>query len=237
METIQQSTVQNRLLAMLPSEIFNVLAPELRHVPLPRNVFLAEPDEPFEQVYFLETGIGSVVTTSPEGLSTESGLFGRDGFTPLAAVLGSDRSPYLIVMQVGGDGHSLAVDTLTRAMAESSVLSQVMLRFVQTFTVQTAYTALSNAVHPVNERLARWLLMCHDRLDSNEMQLTHDFLAVMLSVRRPSVTTALHALEGNRLIVNERGYITVRDRKRLEEFAGDAYGKPEEEYRRLLGAM
>lgn len=103
--------------------------------------------------------------------------------------------------------------------------------------MQTSYTALSNAVHPVDERLARWLLMCHDRVDGDELALTHEFLSLMLAVRRPSVTTALHVLEGNRFITAERGYITIRDRRRLEEFAGDAYGRPEAEYKRLIGPM
>jgi CRP-like cAMP-binding protein len=111
------------------------------------------------------------------------------------------------------------------------------LRFAQVQGVQTAFTALSNAVHPINERLARWLLMCHDRHDSDEIPLTHEFLSLMLAVRRPSVTTALHVLEGNRFIRAERGHVTIRNRTALEEFAGDGYGKPEAEYRRLIGPM
>ena len=103
--------------------------------------------------------------------------------------------------------------------------------------VQMTFSVLANAVHHVEERLARWLLMVHDRSDGDDLALTHAFMGVMLSVRRPSVTTALHVLEGNRFIRAERGYVTIRDRAALELFAGDAYGRPEEEYRRLLGAM
>lgn len=96
---------------------------------------------------------------------------------------------------------------------------------------------MSNAVHPIDERLARWLLMCHDRTIGNEMALTHEFLSIMLAVRRPSVTTALHVLEGNGFIQAERGYITVRDRHGLEDFARDSYGRPDAEYRRLIGPL
>ena len=113
----------------------------------------------------------------------------------------------------------------------------LLLRFVQALSTQTAFTALSNAVHQIDERLARWILMCDDRLDGADMPLTHEFMSIMLAVRRPSVTTALHILEGNRLIRAERGCIVVRDRAGLEEFAGDSYGVPEREYERLIGPL
>jgi len=112
--------------------------------------------------------------------------------------------------------------------------NKLMVRSIEAFSVQLAYTAISNALHDVNERLARWLLMCHDRVSGNEIALTHEFISLMLAVRRPSVTTSLHILEGNRFITAERGSITIRNRAALEEFAHDAYGKPEEEYRRLM---
>jgi hypothetical protein len=110
-----------------------------------------------------------------------------------------------------------------------------MRNFCYLVGVQAAYTALSNAVHQVDERLARWLLMCHDRTATDEISLTHEFLSLMLAVRRPSVTTAIHMLEGNRFISAERGFITIRDREGLEEFAADAYGGPEREYETILG--
>jgi CRP-like cAMP-binding protein len=94
---------------------------------------------------------------------------------------------------------------------------------------------LSNAVHSVDERLAKWLLMAHDRVIGDEFSLTHDYIAIMLAVRRPSVTTSLHVLEGNGFIRSERKLITIRNRAALEEFARDAYGRPEQEYRRLFG--
>lgn len=109
-----------------------------------------------------------------------------------------------------------------------------MIRSIEGFAVQLAYTAVSNAIHEVTERLARWLLMCHDRVPGNEITLTHEFLSMMLGVRRPSITTSLHILEGNGYIRAERANITIRNRAALEEFAQDAYGKPEREYRRLM---
>ena len=112
--------------------------------------------------------------------------------------------------------------------------SKVMIRSIEAFSVQLSYTAISNAVHDVTERLARWLLMCHDRVPGDEIALTHEFISLMLAVRRPSVTTSLHILEGNGFIKSERSNIIMRNRPAMEEFAHDAYGKPEEEYRRLM---
>jgi CRP-like cAMP-binding protein len=126
---------------------------------------------------------------------------------------------------------------LLEAIHTSAPLRKLLMKYMQTLSTQTSYTALSNAVHHVDERLARWLLMCHDRVDGDEFALTHEFLSLMLAVRRPSVTTALHVLEGNGFIRSVRGYITILDRAALETFAADAYGRPEEEYRRLIGAI
>ena len=198
---------------------------------------MAELDGLIEPVYFLETGIASIVVISPEGHEVEAGLYGRDGIGPAAAVLGADRMAHRSPIQVPGEGHRIRRTALVEALDNSASLRALLLRFVQVQGVQTGYTALSNAVHPVNERLARWLLMCHDRHDGDEIPLTHEFLSLMLAVRRPSVTTALHVLEGNRFIRAERGFITIRNRTALEEFAGDGYGKPEAEYRRLIGPM
>jgi CRP-like cAMP-binding protein len=149
--------------------------------------------------------------------------------------MGADRAPFRTIVQVPGDGHRIEAGAFGEAIAASANLRNLLLRYVQALSVQTSYTALSNAVHPIEERLARWLLMSHDRADGNEVPLTHEFLSLMLAVRRPSVTTALHVLEGNRFITAERGLITIRDRARLEEFAGDSYGRPEAEYERLIG--
>ena len=129
---------------------------------------------------------------------------------------------------MAGSGHRIPCAAILAASDASATLRDVLLRFAQVLMVQTTYSVLANAVHHVDERLARWLLMCHDRSDSDDLALTHVFMALMLSVRRPSVTTALHVLEGNGFIRSDRGYVTIRDRVALEAFAGDCYGKPGE---------
>jgi len=234
---LQQSTLENRLLRLLQPEDFAELAPHLEPIDLPKGFQIAKPNQPISHHFFMEAGIGSIVGISPEGLRAEVGLVGRDGIVPTAAVLASDTSICEIIVQVGGRGHRIESAAFKEILAGNAGIRGLALRFVQSLTAQTAQTALSNAVHRVEERLARWLLMCHDRIGGDQMALTHEYIAVMLAVRRPSVTTALHILEGNHLIYASRGLITIRNRQALEAFAADAYGIPEAEYRRLLGPL
>ncbi|MDF2799056.1 MAG: Crp family transcriptional regulator protein [Devosia sp.] len=234
---LEQANTSNRLLSRLPAEDFALLADALEPIDLPMRMVLAEPLTPLSHLYFPDSGIGSVVARSSEGFEAEAGVFGRDGFAPTALFLGSDQTVHTLFMQVTGAGYRISSEALQAACRSSPALHRTLSLYVHTMGVQAGFTALSNAVHPVIERLARWLLMCHDRSIGDEMALTHDFLALMLAVRRPSVTTALHSLEGSRFIQAERGYITVRDRCGLEAFAADAYGQPEAEYARLLGPL
>jgi CRP-like cAMP-binding protein len=214
-------------------QLFDGLEP----VDLPRTFVLAELDAPIEHVYFPESGIGSVIAVSPEGNKVEAGLFGRDGFSPVQSLVGSSAHGQEIVMQVSGRGHRIDIGIFQRAMDANPALANLLMRYAQTLATQVSFTGLSNAVHHVDERLARWILMCHDRVDGDEIDLTHDYISIMLAVRRPSVTTSLHVLEGNGLIRSSRGKVIVRNRAALEEFAHDAYGRPEAEYRRLIGEM
>lgn len=230
-----QSIVRNHLLRTMAADDFAGLAPLLEACDLPLGVALYRAGEAPAHAWFPDAGVGSLVATSPEGHRVESGLFGRDGFSPVGLVMGARVSPYDCLFQLPGQGWRIAADTLREAASESASLREVLLRYAHSLAIQTTYTALSNSVHPIDERLARWLLMCHDRVLGDGLEITHEFLSLMLAVRRPSVTTALPTLEGNRFIRSERRCITIRDRKGLEEFAGDAYGRPEEEYRRLLG--
>jgi CRP-like cAMP-binding protein len=227
----------NRLLRGLEKHDLALIEPHLHRRSVERGEKLFAKGERIEKVWFPESGLGSIVTTTPEGLRAESGLVGRDGFLPVSMMLGDDLSPHEGLMQLPGECLSIPAATLREALARSSSLQLAMLRFTKVLSVQTAYTALSNAVHQVDERLARWLLMCLDRVDDQELELTHDFLSIMLAVRRPTVSLALQKLEGMHLIRSDRGCIRVRDRAALEEFAGASYGAPEAEYERLIGPL
>lgn len=234
---MDQSICGNRLLALMPPSDFAMLAPHFEPMFLRKGHVVAEPGDVVDELHWPSTGVVSVVAISPEGQRGEVGLFGREGCGPLPGIMGSARVPHEFIVQVPGEGHRLGRPVLLAAMDRSPTLRDLLIRYAQTMMTQTSFTALSNAVHPIEERLARWLLMCHDRIDGDEIALTHDFISVMLAVRRPSVTTCLHVLEGHRLVRSERGHIVIRDRKALEEFAGDSYGTPEAEYLRLIGPM
>ena len=237
MSSPQQTAVSNRILSSLSAEDFNALAPHLEPVRCPLAFTLVEPDAGIQFTYFLNTGLASLVPISPYGQSAEGGIVGREGYITPATILGPKTIPYKINIQMVGDGYRIPCQALLAASDASSTLRDTLLKFAQVLMVQMTYSVLANAVHHIDERLARWLLMVHDRSDSDDLALTHNFMALMLAVRRPSVTTTLHVLEGNGFIRSDRGYVTICDRAALEAFAGDCYGTPEREYRRLLGRM
>lgn len=227
----------NRILNLLEDSDRERLRKNLEPAYLPRLTVLSEPDQPQDYSYFPESGIGSIMAVSPSGETVEVGIFGREGMTPPNSLFEDNQAPFKVFMQVDGSGHRIRNEHLFAAMVESRPMRTLLSRYAQTLFVQTAYTALANATHRVDERLARSLLMVHDRTAGDRLFVTHDFLAGLLNVRRPSVTTALHILEGHRFIVAERGQVTIRHRQALEAFAGDAYGVPEREFARLIGSM
>jgi CRP-like cAMP-binding protein len=161
---------------------------------------------------------------------------GREGLTGIAVINGVDRTPNRTIVQAAGSAFRLRADHLNEAMEESPSLRALLLRFMQTFLVQTAQSALANGRYTIQERLARWLLMFHDRIDGDNLPLTHELVSLMLGVRRAGVTEALHHLEADAMIAVTRGEIVVRDRTKLEEAANGCYGLPEAEYGRLIGS-
>ena len=225
----------NRLLQALPKGQLGLLAPHLVLTPLHLRDTFERPNRPIEEVCFPVTGIVSVVAEHPKGRRIEIGLVGCEGVTGSAVILGSDSTPHATYIQVAGEGYRLPVAKLRELLANSPAFQALLLKYVQTFMVQTAHTAIASARATLTERLARWLLMAHDRTSGNVLSLTHEFLALMLAVRRPGVTEALQSLEDTGLIQCTRGQIIVLDRKAIEKRAGPYYGVPEAEYRRLMG--
>ena len=225
----------NRLLASLPLADQEELAPHLEAVTLKFRQRLETANRKVSNVYFVESGLGSVVAVAAGGRrQAEVGIIGREGMSGLAVVLGVERSPHETFMQVEGAGRRIGTEALRALMDASPCLTQHLLRYVYAFSVQAAHTALANAQGKIEERLARWLLMAHDRLDGDEVHLTHEFLAIMLGVRRAGVTTALHELESAALISTARSRIAVLDREGLQKTANGLYGVPEAEYARLF---
>jgi CRP-like cAMP-binding protein len=169
-----------------------------------------------------------------ERLQAEVGVIGHEGMTGLASILGAERSPCEVFMQVEGQGHCIEPAHLDDLIEQSATLLGTLLLFAHTFLVQASYTALANAKGTLEERLARWLLMAQDRIDAKELVLTHEFLALMLGVRRAGVSVALQHYETQGLIATGRGSVTIEDRDGLEEAANGFYGAPEAEYERLF---
>jgi CRP-like cAMP-binding protein len=221
-------------LSSLSRADLGLLKPQLQSVELPLRRRLESRNRRIRYVYFIEAGIASVVAHSAGQLSIEVGIIGREGMTGLAVVMGTDRSPHETFMQVAGSGLQITAVKLREGMAESASLQRAFLRYGHSFVTQTAHTALANGRSKIEERLARWLLMTHDRGDTDELYFTHEFLALMLGVRRSGVTVALNLLKNEGLIRTQRSAVWVIDRKGLEETANGSYGVPEAELRRLM---
>lgn len=195
---------------------------------------LAGSDRQQPCVYFMERGIASVVAEVVEGRGVELGVVGREGMVGVGIVYGDAGRPFRIFMQMEGAAYRFSAERMTAAMAERPTLRRLMLRYARTFSIQVATTALANGRSKLDERLCRWLLMVGDRAGPR-FNITHEFIAVMLAVRRSGVTLALQTLEGKGLIRAMRGSITIVDRNGLIAMANGAYGFAEREYKRLLG--
>jgi CRP-like cAMP-binding protein len=224
----------NRLLQALPARDMDLLEPHLLQSPLNLREVFESPNKRIDEICFPISGVVSVVAEHPNGRRVEIGIIGCEGMTGSAVLLGSDRTPHATYIQVAGEGKRLPVSKLRQAIAKSTTLQPLLLKFVQAFMVQTAHTAIANARATVTERLARWLLMAHDRASDDNLVLTHEFLALMMAVRRAGVTEALQLLERRKLIDCARSRIKVLNRVGIEQVAGSFYGIPEAEYRRLM---
>jgi len=232
--TVPIFDTRNRVLASLTDRDLALLQVHFEHVELPVRFRVETPNKPISHVYFVERGSGAVVTTGPKRLPIEVAVVGYEGFTGVAVVLGGDRSPLDTYVQVAGHGYRIEVDALQQAIADSPTLANSLNRFSQAFITQISQTALANGRAKLEERLARWLLMAQDRLQSNELPLTHEFLALMLAVRRPGVTVELSRLQVQGVLRVRRGAITIEDRHGLLKIADKFYGVPEAELDRLL---
>ena len=229
-----QRACHNRLLAALPPADFARLQPHLLTVPLRIGEVLMAPGTPIRHVLFVEDGILSVIAAASDDRQIELALIGREGLVGLPILMGTDRSAHEGRVQASGYAWCLEADAMREILGTSPDLHAFLLRYAYSVTVQIAGTALANTRYKVDQRLARWLLMCHDRTRGDELPTTHRFLSLMLGINRPGLTTALSAFEQAGMIRTERGAITILDRAALLAKAGACYGGPEAEYERLL---
>jgi CRP-like cAMP-binding protein len=237
MEEQVRNGLRTRLLGSLPRADLALLQPLLVPVKLRFRQRLQSANRTVKAAYFPDSGIASVVAIANGSRNqAEVAVVGHEGVVGLPIILGTRRSPCEIFMQVEGHGHCIPSGDLADAMSQSEPLRGTLLRYAQVLMVQAAYTALANAHGKIEERLARWLLMAQDRIAQDELLLTHEFLALMLGVRRAGVTVALQHFEKAGLIATGRGNIIIKDRDGLEESANGLYGAPESEYERLFPA-
>ena len=228
------SIYKNSLLQDMCALDAALIEPHLIRCAMPLRMGIERSDVPIPAVYFIEGGIASVVAKHL-GRDAEMGLIGSEGMTGGSVVMGGNQTPHECYMQLAGEGMRIDVGPLSDALCSSPTLRLFLLGFVQSLHVQTGFTALVNARCNVHERLARWLLMCADRTPDGRLRITHEFLSVMLGMRRPGVTVAIQVLEGMHLIRATRGLIRITDRPGLEQVASKAgYGRAEAEYERLM---
>ena len=212
-----------------------LLTPSLEAVDLDLRQNLEAPYDPISHVYFIESGMVSVIADAAPDHRIEVGMVGNEGMTGLSAVLGVNRSANESFVQSTGSALRISTKSLREAMDASRTLTSVLLRYVHVFMVQGSQTALANGRGTVSERLARWLLMWDDRIQPESLSVTHEFLALLLGVRRQGVTVALHELEGKGLIKSTRGDVCILDRAGLRLAASGFYGISEAEYDLSLG--
>jgi CRP-like cAMP-binding protein len=234
--SLDQRSVANLLLSRMPEADFVALAPAFELVELTLRQVLTVERQPVSHVYFPESGLCSVLAVGGDRELIEAGLFGRDGMSYVPLNQEAHGSPTRVIVQAAGTAWRLPVSEFSAVGRKSPALLLLLLSYQQTMTAQTAYTCLAHGSFRIEERLARWLLMCQDRI-GDVIPLVHEFLAYMLAVRRAGVTDALQKLEARHLIRTRRGRITILDRPGLIDAADGSYGAPEDYYESLLGAF
>jgi CRP-like cAMP-binding protein len=232
---IKQSAVRNRLLAALPPADFERLSASLTLVSLSLKQTLFEADEPIGAAYFVETGMVSYLAYLENGDAIEVGLIGPEGMVGMPLILGVDSASAGAIVQMQGTALRISPAALRQAFNESKVLRTRLLRYMQALYTQVSQTAACNGHHGLEERLARWLLIAHDRAEGDQFPMTHEFMALMLGVRRSGVTVTASTLKQAGLISYANGRMTILDRPALEAVACECYGIVQRQFEQLLG--
>jgi CRP-like cAMP-binding protein len=218
-------SIQNKncILAALPHDQYQRILPHLEPVEFTHGRILYEIDGPIDYMYFPFGAMVSLVTQMLDGKIIEVGLVGKDGLTGLSALFGKDRSAERAIVQIPDGGMRVPATVVKQEFALGGGLQQSVLEYANALMRQISQTAACNASHTVEERLSRWLLMCHDRIESEQLNLTQEFISEMLGTRRATVNVAALTLQSANLIRYSRGHITIKDRPGLEEFSCECY--------------
>ncbi len=215
--------VGNIILLSISDSDYSSLRPHLEYVNLPNHLVLHEASGKLEFAYFPNRGLISLVVVMEDGKTAEAGIVGNEGFTGTSAAVGLSRSPLQAVVQITGDGFRVEVGALQNTLESAPHLQLMLSRYAVVRGMQVAQTAACNRLHNIEQRLARWLLMTQDRVDSGLLPITHDFLATMLGTDRPTVSLAAGVLQKRKVIEYTRGAVEIVNRKKLEDYACECY--------------
>jgi CRP-like cAMP-binding protein len=226
---------KNHLLSELPEDSFERILPHLQAVKLPLGKVLYESGDMLDYVYFPTTAIVSLLYVMENGSTAEIGVVGNDGILGIALFMGGNTTPNRAIIQSAGIGYKMKAKDLMDEFTRGGKFHDMLLRYTQALITQISQTAVCNRLHSVEEQLCRWLLLSHDRLESDKLVMTHDLISNMLGVRREGITMAARKLVKRNLINNVRGTMTIIDRAGLEQACCECYEVVNTEYNRLLG--
>ncbi len=227
--------LKNHLLKLLPEHEFNSLANKLGPVSLKLGEVIYESGDILDCAYFPTTSIFSILYIMENGGTAEIGIVGNEGLLGVALYLGGKTTTSRSNIQSAGDAYRIKADDLKNEFLKAGRFQELLLRYAQALMTQISQTAVCNRLHTVDQQLCRWLLLSHDRLDGNDLVMTHDLISNMLGVRREGITVAARKLAAKNLIKNTRGTVTVLDRWGLEQASCECYAIVSAEYDRLLG--
>ena len=224
---------ENRILASLPRQEYKLMLPDLKHVSLALGEVLYEPDEAIRYVYFPTGSVASLIWDTERSFSVEVGMVGSEGMSGISIISGIKTLPYRTIAQGAGGAVKMKASALISEFNKRRALHDLLLQYNHGLFIQVARTAVCNRIHPIQERFCRWVLMIRDRMRSDELNLTHEFMASMLGARRADVTIAAGALQKAQLISYSRGRIIILDPKGLIASACECYQISKDEFNRV----
>jgi CRP-like cAMP-binding protein len=232
--TIAGNRVGNKILLSISDKEYALIRPHLEFLSMPHHLSLYEPGQPLEFVHFPNTGMVSLVIATEDGKTVEVGEVGREGFAGIQATVGINRNQVREIVQIAGDGFRVRIGALQSALQSAPELQRILTRYAVVQGMQFAQTAACNRLHNIEQRLARWLLITQDRVDTPTLAITHDFLATMLGTDRPTVSLAAGVLQNKQIIEYTRGAVEILSRTKLEVCACECY-EVIQQYNREIG--
>ena len=226
--------VGNKILLSIADKEYALIRPHLEFIRMPHHLDLYEPGQPLEFVHFPNAGMVSLVIATEDGRTVEVGEVGKEGFAGVQAAVGINKNQVREVVQIAGDGFRVKIGALKRVLQSAPELQRILTRYAVGQGMQFAQTAACNRLHNIEQRLARWLLITQDRVDSPTLAITHDFLATMLGTDRPTVSLAARVLQDKQIIEYTRGAVQILSRAKLKERTCECYGVIQQ-YNREIG--